>query len=62
MAEYTAAALQVVDADQNILFTDEPVPCSRGWVIHRAGSGVFTLRGITDRCAALYRVAFQGNV
>lgn len=62
MAEYTAAALQIVDADQNVLFTDAPVPCSRGWVVHRDGSGVFTLRGITDRCAALYRVEFTGNI
>lgn len=62
MAEYTAAALQVVDADQNVVFTEEPVPCSRGWVVHRVGSGVFKLRGITDRCAALYRVLFTANI
>lgn len=62
MAEYIAAALQTVDADQNILFTDAPVPCSRGWVIHRDGSGVFTLRGITDKCAVLYRVQFNANI
>lgn len=62
MAEYTAAALQTVDADQNILFTDTPVPCGRGWVIHREGSGVFTLRGITDKCAVLYRVQFNANI
>lgn len=62
MAEYTAAALQIVDADQNILFTDSPVPCTRGWVVHREGSGVFKLRGITDRCAVLYRVEFTGNI
>ncbi len=62
MAEYTAAALQTVDADQNILFTETPVPCSRGWVIHREGSGVFTLRGITDKCSVLYRVQFNANI
>lgn len=62
MAEYTAAALQTVDAGQNILFTETPVPCTRGWVIHREGSGVFKLRGITDRCAAIYQVRFSGNI
>ena len=38
MAEFTAVALQSVDADQNILFTDTPVSgnCS---IIHREGSG-----------------------
>lgn len=61
MAEYTAAALQTVDSNQNVLFTDEPVPCSRGWVMHRPGSGVFTLRGITDKCSVVYRVQFQAN-
>lgn len=62
MAEYTAAALQTVDADQNILFTDTPVPCTRGWVIHREGSGVFTLRGMTDKCSVVYHVAFVANI
>lgn len=62
MAEYTASAIQIVDADQNVLFTETPVPCSRGWVVHRDGSGVFRLRGITDRCAALYRVEFEANI
>lgn len=62
MAEYTAAALQTVDQGQNVLFTDTPVPCTRGWVIHREGSGVFTLRGITEKCAVDYRVQFVGNI
>lgn len=61
MAEYTAAALQTVDADQNILFTDAPVPCTRGWVVHRNGSGVFTLRGLTDKCSVVYHIAFLAN-
>lgn len=62
MAEYTATALQTVDADQNILFTETPVPCRQGYVIHRDGSGVFTLRGITSQCSVLYRVQFNGNI
>lgn len=62
MAEYTSNALQTVDARQNILFTDTPVPCTRGYVIHREGSGVFTLRGITNNAFALYRVHFTGNI
>lgn len=62
MAEYTAAILQTVDADQNVLFTDAPVPCTRGWVVHRPGSGVFTLRGLTDKCSVVYHVLFVANV
>lgn len=62
MAEYTAVALQTVDADQNILFTEAPVPCNRGWVIHREGSGVFKLRGMTDKCSVVYHVQFVANI
>ena len=62
MAEYTATALQTVDADQNILFTETPVPCRQGYVVHREGSGVFTLRGITKDCAAIYRIEFNANI
>lgn len=62
MAEYIAPALQTVDSRQNVLFTDATVPCTRGWVHHRNGSGVFTLRGITDKCSVVYHVLFVGNV
>lgn len=62
MAEYTATALQTVDEDQNILFTENPVPCRQGYVIHRDGSGVFTLRGITSECSVVYRIEFNANI
>ena len=45
MPEYTSNAVQSVEVNQNILFTDTPVPCTQGRVIHREGSGIFTLRG-----------------
>lgn len=62
MAEYTAIALQTVAAGQNVVFTESPVPCNRGYVVHRDGSGVFTLRGITNQCRALYKVSYGGNI
>lgn len=62
MAEYTETAVQTVDPDQNILFSETPVPCRNGYVIHREGSGVFTLRGITNQCAAIYRIQFNANI
>lgn len=62
MAEYINNALQTVDGRQNILFDATPVPCTRGYVIHREGSGVFSLKGITNNCFALYRVNFSGNI
>ena len=61
MAEYTANALQTVGVNQNVLLTDEPVKgnCS---IIHRDGSGLVTLRGITNQCRARFRVYFNGNI
>lgn len=62
MAEYTSIALQEVAAGQNVLFTETPVRCNRGYVLHRDGSGIFTLRGITNQCTARYKVSFGGNI
>ncbi len=62
MAEYTAIALQEVEAGQNIIFTETPVRCNRGYVLHRDGSGIFTLRGITNQCTARYKVSFGANI
>lgn len=62
MAEYTNIASQTVAAGQNIVFTETPVGCTRGYIVHREGSGVFTLRGITNQCRARYKVSFGGNI
>lgn len=59
--EITANALQTVASNQNVLFMETAVRgnCS---IIHREGSGLVTLRGITDQCRARYRITFGGNV
>lgn len=59
--EITANALQTVASNQNVLFTETAVRgnCS---IIHREGSGLVTLRGITDQCRARFRVSFGANV
>ena len=62
MAEYTATAPQTVAAGQNVLLTEAPIPCSRGFICHREGSGLITLRGITNQCRARYRVSATGNI
>ena len=59
--ELTANALQVVEANQNILFTDTAIAGSCS-ILHRSGSGLVTLRGITNQCRARFRVTFGGNV
>ncbi len=62
--ELTANAAQTVAAGQNVLFTDAPVKCSRGYVVHRAGAGLVTLRGACNGCASVarYKVLFVGNI
>ena len=62
MPEYTANAPQTVAAGQNVLLTETPVACSRGYVCHRDGSGIITLRGVTNQCRARYRVSADGNI
>ncbi len=71
MAEYSANALQTVDVGQNVLFTNAPVPCDKGLIVHRDGSGIFTLRGIVPYnfgCGcrrddfARYLVTFGANI
>lgn len=59
--ELISNAIQTVASNQNVLFTDTVVKgnCS---IVHRDGSGLVTLRGITDQCRARYRVSFGGNV
>lgn len=64
MAEYIENAVQTVEAGQNVLL-DSSIPCNKGYVLHRPGSGILTLRGITN-CPcnqfARYEVTFNGNI
>lgn len=59
--EITANALQTVGANQNVLFTETAV-CGNNSIIHRDGSGIVTLRGITNQCRARFKVFFSGNI
>lgn len=47
MAEFTNAALQTVASNQNVILTETPVSPSR-CIVHREGSGIVTLRGLTN--------------
>ena len=61
MAEFIAVPLQTVEANQNILFTDATI-CGSNSIIHRNGSGLVTVRGVTNQCRARYRVSFGANI
>jgi len=77
MAEFSANANQSVAPNQPVVFTDTSVPCNRGLVFHRDGSGVFRLAspaiigcynswGTCPCCCnmpeAQYLVSFHANV
>lgn len=62
MAEYTNITEQTVAANENLIFSETAVACSRNNIRHREGSGIFTLRGITNQCVARYRVSFGANI
>lgn len=64
MAEYTKNDIQTVQPNQPILL-DTTIGCNRGYVIHREGSGIITLRGTvncSNACFARYQVTFNGNI
>lgn len=60
--EITANAIQNVTVNDNVIFTDTPVPgnCS---IIHRDGSGIVKLRGLTTtQSRARFKAFFGGNI
>lgn len=59
--EIIANALQTVEMQGNVLFTDTVISgkCS---TTHRDGSGLVTLRGVTNQCRARYKVSFGANI
>ena len=72
MAEYSALAPQTVNPGESIVFTNAPVPCRRGLINHRDGSGSFLLSGLCNvpyngcgcgvRPSAVYLVEFGANI
>lgn len=64
MAEYIYNEVQLIQPGAAALL-NTAIGCTKGYVIHRPGSGILTLRGkVNNPCAnfARYRVAFDGNI
>ncbi len=59
-AEYFASSQAV--ALNNPIDFEASIPCTKGYVFHENGTGVFTLRGVTTNCFARYQVVFNGNI
>lgn len=66
MAEYSANAVQTVAPNSTVIFTESPVPCTRGLVRHRDDTGSFLLRGYVpcNSCSqsASYLAEFGANI
>ena len=61
MAEFTKNEVQQVLPNQPVTLNTS-IGCNKGYVYHRPGSGIVTLRGITNNCFARYQVTFNGNI
>ena len=69
MAEYSNNALQTVAVNGTLAFNENAVPCRRGLIKHREGSGSFLLRGYVPQSScgcyaqsAEYQVIFSANI
>ena len=71
MGEWSNAALQTVNPGETVIFTENPVPCTRGLIRHRDDTGNFLLAGYVPRqygcpCrrqrSANYLVDFGANI
>ena len=61
MAEFSNSSIALVSAGQNVPLTETAVN-SKPCIVHRAGAGLVTLRGLTNQCRALYKVSYGGNI
>lgn len=59
--EITANAIQLVQSNQNVLFTETAV-AGNSSIVHREGSGLVSMRGLTQQNRARFRVSFGGNI
>ena len=62
MAEFISTAVQTVQPNQDIIFTNVAVRSNNRSILHREGSGLVSLRGITNQCRARFKVAFGANI
>lgn len=60
--EITNNAIQTLERGEHVIFTDTVVPGNPA-IMHREGSGLVKLRGLTTcQCRARFKVFFSGNI
>ena len=63
--EIVANAVQTINEGQNVLFTNTIDECTKGYILHRQGSGLVTLKGLPFKNCnnyAKYKVSFGANM
>lgn len=61
MAEFSNSNTVTVAAGENLPLTETAVKAP-ACIMHREGSGLVTLRGLTNQCKARFKVSFGGNI
>ena len=61
LAEFTNSNVVGVAAGQNVPLTETAVS-SKPCIVHSEGSGLVTLRGLTNQCRASFKVSYGGNI
>ena len=61
LAEFTNSNIVGVAAGQNVPLAETAVS-SKPCIVHREGSGLITLRGLTNQCRAVFKVSYGGNI
>ena len=61
MAEFSNSNTVSVAAGESLPLTETAVKAP-ACIMHREGSGLVTLRGLTNQCKARFKVSFGGNI
>lgn len=61
LAEFTNSNIVAVASGQNVPLTETAVN-SKPCIVHREGSGLVTLRGLTNQCRAVFKISYGGNI
>lgn len=61
MAEFSNSNTVTVASGENLPLTETAVKAPV-CIMHREGSGLVTLRGLTNQCKARFKVLFGGNI
>lgn len=65
MAEYRYNAIQTLQPNGTVIFSNDFFPCNKGLIVHQDDSGLFQVRGIVNNPCAEYgklKINFGANV